>query len=77
VSRCLIISCIVFLGNRYAYAVASALHGVGNILHKEFMIQVWSSVDYIMFFLNCKFFFELLIISCRHLYQEAVQFLLR
>ncbi|KAK6118371.1 hypothetical protein DH2020_047942 [Rehmannia glutinosa] len=23
----------------YAYAVASALHGVGNILHKEFMIQ--------------------------------------
>ncbi|XP_047075425.1 hydroxyproline O-arabinosyltransferase 1-like [Lolium rigidum] len=23
----------------YAYAVASALHGVGNILHKDFMIQ--------------------------------------
>ncbi|XP_015971939.1 hydroxyproline O-arabinosyltransferase 1 isoform X1 [Arachis duranensis] len=23
----------------YAYAVSSALHGVGNILHKEFMIQ--------------------------------------
>lgn len=27
---------------RYAYAVSSALHNVGNILHKEFMIQVWS-----------------------------------
>lgn len=26
---------------RYAYAVASALNGVGNILHKDFMIQVW------------------------------------
>lgn len=38
----------MFLGNRYAYAVASALHGVGNILHKDFMIQVWSSVNYIM-----------------------------
>ena len=29
-----------FLIRRYAYAVASALHGVGNILHKDFMIQV-------------------------------------
>ena len=25
---------------RYAYAVASALHDVGNILYKDFMIQV-------------------------------------
>jgi len=25
---------------RYAYAVASAWHGVGNILYKDFMIQV-------------------------------------
>jgi len=30
----------VFSGNRYGYAVASAIHGVGNILRKDFMIQV-------------------------------------
>ena len=30
----------VFSVNRYGYAVASAIHGVGNILHKDFMIQV-------------------------------------
>lgn len=25
---------------RYGYAIASAIHGVGNILHKDLMIQV-------------------------------------
>jgi hypothetical protein len=34
------------LGNRYGYAVASAIHGVGNILRKDFMIQVYSLVNY-------------------------------
>lgn len=31
---------ILCLENRYAYAVSSALHDVGNILYKDFMIQV-------------------------------------
>lgn len=31
--------CLIFV-IRYAYAVSSALHGVSNILHKDFMIQV-------------------------------------
>lgn len=31
--------CFIFV-IRYAYAVSSALHGVSNILHKDFMIQV-------------------------------------
>lgn len=30
----------LYFNCRYAYAVASALHDVGNILYKDFMIQV-------------------------------------
>jgi len=30
-----------FVKLRYAYAVASALHGVRHILRKDFMLQVW------------------------------------
>lgn len=32
--------CYFSLASRYAYAVASALHGVQHILRKDFMIQV-------------------------------------
>lgn len=31
---------IMIFIHRYAYAVSSALHDVGNILHKDFMLQV-------------------------------------
>jgi hypothetical protein len=34
------IVCYLLWKYRYAYAVSSALHGVSNILHKDFMIQV-------------------------------------
>ena len=29
---------------RYAYAVASAVHGVRHILRKDFMLQVWHNI---------------------------------
>lgn len=39
-----------YLTSRYAYAVASALHGVQHILRKDFMIQV---LYLFMFFCQC------------------------
>lgn len=36
--------------NRYAYAVSSALHDVGNILYKDFMIQVdWIIISFFVY----------------------------
>ena len=45
--------------NRYAYAVSSALHGVGNILYKDFMIQVWW-LAFIFLFYNREYFQNLM-----------------
>lgn len=41
----------VSVGLRYAYAVASALHGVRHVLRKDFMIQVIITCEIFFYFI--------------------------
>ena len=41
---CFMLMIFFLVEPRYAYAVASALHGVRHILRKDFMLQVWHDI---------------------------------